>query len=48
MAKVLPMWPTPETVADRWNSARLRITLSLRYGHPSQRRRARILAARAL
>ncbi|MVU77107.1 hypothetical protein GPX89_07580 [Nocardia sp. ET3-3] len=42
------MWPTLETVAERWDWARLRMLLYRTYGHPSIRRRARILAARQL
>ncbi|MFE3195886.1 hypothetical protein ACFXHA_43285 [Nocardia sp. NPDC059240] len=47
MAKVVPLWPTPETVAQRWTAARVKILLQLTYGRPAERRRARILARRA-
>ncbi|MFE3758859.1 hypothetical protein ACFXO9_31535 [Nocardia tengchongensis] len=45
LTKVVPLWPTPESVADRWHAARVRILLQLTYGRPAARRRARILAA---
>ncbi|MGW4125896.1 hypothetical protein [Nocardia sp. NPDC004711] len=43
-ARVIEMWPQPETVADRWAFAQARMKLYRAYGHPAARRRARILA----
>lgn len=43
-AKVVSLWPRPESVAERWAIARLRIRLQLAHGRASDRRRARILA----
>ncbi|MBF6138262.1 hypothetical protein IU501_35405 [Nocardia otitidiscaviarum] len=44
---MIEMWPRPDGVAQRWEAARVRMLLQLTYGRPSDRRRARILAARA-
>ncbi|MCP9625230.1 hypothetical protein NMK54_34355 [Nocardia otitidiscaviarum] len=46
-ARVTEMWPQPDSVAQRWAAAQTRMLLQLTYGRPSERRRARILAARA-
>ncbi|GAB4590328.1 hypothetical protein [Nocardia sp. IFM 10818] len=43
---VIAMWPRPDTVAARWNAARLRLTLQLVYGRACERRRARMLGTR--
>ncbi|WP_157762810.1 hypothetical protein [Nocardia yamanashiensis] len=45
-SNVLALWPVPETAAQRWRYAQLKIRLSLAYGRPSGRRRARMLARR--
>jgi len=38
---VVQMWPVPESVAERWASARLRVTLQLVYGRTGEHRAAR-------
>ncbi|MFE2961084.1 hypothetical protein [Nocardia tengchongensis] len=46
-SRIAELWPRPATVADRWRAAQVRMALYKLYGHPSGRRRARILARAA-